>query len=66
MTRELLILLSFLVVFSYIIEIFAKKIRVPAVIFLIASGFLLGLTGKYFHIAIPDITPYLKLSVFTI
>lgn len=61
MTRELLILLSFLVVFSYIIEVFAKKIRIPAVIFLIASGFLLGLTGKYFHISIPDITPYLKL-----
>lgn len=61
MTRELLILLSFLVVFSYIIEVFAKKIKVPAVIFLIASGILLGWIGKSFHITIPDITPYLKV-----
>lgn len=61
MTRELLILLSFLVVFSYIIEVFAKKIKVPAVIFLITAGILLGLIGNSFHITIPDITIYLKL-----
>lgn len=61
MTRELLVFFSFLVVFSYILEVFSKKIRVPAVIFLIASGMLIGWIGRSFSIKIPDITPYLML-----
>lgn len=61
MTRELLIFFSFLVVFSYIIEVFSKKIKVPAVIFLIASGMILGWFSRSLHINIPDITPYLML-----
>lgn len=61
MTRELLIFFSFLVVYSYIIEVFAKKIRVPAVIFLIASGMILGWGSRSWGLNIPDITPYLMM-----
>ncbi|MGL5785806.1 MAG: hypothetical protein ACRCX4_03155 [Bacteroidales bacterium] len=61
MTRELLVFFSFLVVFSYILEVFSKKIRIPAVIFLIASGMAIGWIGRSFSVKIPDITPYLML-----
>ncbi|MEG0949347.1 MAG: hypothetical protein RR303_08395 [Bacteroidales bacterium] len=59
MVRELIILFAFLVVVSYIINVFSQKIKVPAVIFLLAIGTFLRFLAIRFKIPLPDLTSYL-------
>lgn len=59
MVRELIILFAFLIVVSYIINVFSQKIKVPAVIFLLAIGMFLRFLAIRFKIPLPDLNPYL-------
>ena len=59
MIQELIILFAFLIVLSYIINVFSQKIKIPAVIFLLAIGMVLRFLSIRFKLQLPDLTPYL-------
>lgn len=59
MVQEIIILFAFLIVLSYVLNVFSHKIRVPSVIFLLAIGMLLRFLAIRFKINLPDLTPYL-------
>lgn len=59
MVRELIILFSFLVIFSYVLDVICKEIKVPSVIFLIALGIIGRVVVDNFHIKLPVLTPVL-------
>ncbi|MGL4293325.1 MAG: hypothetical protein ACRCSQ_07110 [Bacteroidales bacterium] len=61
MIPELIILFSFLIVLSYVLNILSQKIKIPPVIFLLAIGMALRLLAIKFKIHLPDLTPYLMI-----
>ncbi|AKQ47253.1 hypothetical protein TH63_18995 [Rufibacter radiotolerans] len=56
-----LIILSSLIVFSYVFDIAAKRSKVPSVIFLLTTGILLQLAARYFNVALPGLRNILEL-----
>jgi len=55
MTHEILILLSGLVLFSYLFDVFSRRTRIPAVLLLMGLGFLLQEVTRYFNVSVPGI-----------
>ncbi|HEX5001114.1 MAG TPA: sodium:proton antiporter [Bacteroidia bacterium] len=55
MTHEILILLSGLVLFSYLFDVFSRRTRIPAVLLLMGLGFLLQEITHYFNVTVPGI-----------
>ena len=53
MTNEILILLSSLVLFSYLFDLLSKKTRIPSVLLLMALGFSLQQITRNFGIEVP-------------
>jgi hypothetical protein len=60
-TYEVLILLSVLVIFSYLFDIFSRKTKVPTVLLLLATGVGLHLLGDAFRLKSIDFTGILPL-----
>lgn len=58
---SVLIFLSSIVIISYIFNIFARRWKFPAVLFLLALGLLFRYVGNYFNLKISNIQPYLEL-----
>lgn len=61
MAKELLIIISLLVIISYILEVAARKIHLSSVIFLIGIGLLLEVAVSTFKIKLPEMTSTLIL-----
>lgn len=59
MIQELIILFAFLILISYVLNVFSQKIKIPTVIFLLAIGMFLRFLAIQFKIVLPDLTPYL-------
>ena len=57
----ILIILSSLVIFSYLFDLTAKKFKIPSVILLLLSGIGLRYLADFFSFATPDFTPILPL-----
>lgn len=60
-TYQILILLSGLVVFSYLFDIFSRKTKVPAVLLLLATGVVLRLIADAFGLGGIDFTKILPV-----
>lgn len=56
-----LIILSSLVIFSYLFDLTAKNFKIPSVILLLISGIGLRYLANFFSFATPDFTPILPL-----
>jgi NhaP-type Na+/H+ or K+/H+ antiporter len=56
-----LIILSSLIVLSYLFDIVAKRSKIPSVILLLATGILLQIAAKYFNVALPGLRNILEL-----
>ncbi|WP_205503544.1 cation:proton antiporter domain-containing protein [Rufibacter psychrotolerans] len=56
-----LIILSSLIVLSYVFDLGAKRSKVPSVILLLTTGILLKLAATYFNIVLPGIRNVLEL-----
>lgn len=57
----ILIILSSLVIFSYLFDLTAKNFKIPSVILLLISGIGLHYLADFFSFATPDFTPILPL-----
>lgn len=57
----ILIILSSLVIFSYLFDLTAKKFKIPSVILLLLSGIGLRYLADFFSFATPDLTPILPI-----
>ncbi|WP_207436156.1 cation:proton antiporter [Sabulibacter ruber] len=57
----LLIILSSLIVLSYVFDLGAKRSKIPSVIFLLTTGILLKVAATYFHVTLPGIRSVLEL-----
>lgn len=57
----ILIILSSLVIFSYLFDLTAKNFKIPSVILLLLSGIGLRYLADFFSFATPDFTPILPL-----
>jgi NhaP-type Na+/H+ or K+/H+ antiporter len=56
-----LIILSSLIVLSYVFDIAAKRSKIPSVILLLTTGILLQLAAKYFSVTLPGLRNILEL-----
>jgi Kef-type K+ transport system membrane component KefB len=57
----ILIILSSLVIFSYLFDLAAKRFKIPSVILLLLSGIGLRYMADFFSLLTPDFTPFLPL-----
>ncbi|GGK83756.1 cation:proton antiporter [Rufibacter glacialis] len=56
-----LIILSSLIVLSYVFDIAAKRSKIPSVILLLGTGILLQLAATYFNVTLPGLRNILEL-----
>ncbi|WP_181306683.1 cation:proton antiporter [Rufibacter sp. XAAS-G3-1] len=56
-----LIILSSLIVLSYVFDILARKSKIPSVILLLITGILLQLVANYFNVRLPGLRNILEL-----
>ncbi|MFB9863252.1 sodium:proton antiporter [Rufibacter immobilis] len=56
-----LIILSSLIILSYLFDVVAKRSKIPSVILLLTTGILLQLLAKYFNVTLPGLRNILEL-----
>jgi len=61
MSTTIIIIVSVLILFSYLFEISANKTKFPTAILLLLLGFIVKIVGKEFNFQIPDLSPILPV-----